>query len=255
MPHPLSSHTSSSGIAHALVGGVRGGVERPLRCRVVERGIAEAARRRWRRPATGSARRAAPARPMAKATPIARGRCEAIVDVCGITARPAWPNTLWRPPAIGSSTDGEQPEEHVADAVVARAPGGPGRGRSRRSGSAAAPDRSAAVRRRPRRSPRDRPTRWCRSRAPGRAASGPCGRGGGCPAGRRTRRPAPSPSATSRAPAVLEAPATSTPAAPRSPASSARSSSSRSSARPSPHERSWNKRYSGADDPEREARS
>ena len=49
------------------------------------------------------------ARPMAKATPIARGRCEAIVDVCGITARSAWPNTLWRPPAIGSSAAANSP--------------------------------------------------------------------------------------------------------------------------------------------------
>jgi hypothetical protein len=43
------------------------------------------------------------ARSIAIATPIARGRCEAIVEVCGITASSWLPNTLWRPPAIGSS--------------------------------------------------------------------------------------------------------------------------------------------------------
>ena len=38
-----------------------------------------------------------------RATPRARGRCEAMVEVCGITARRLLPKTLWRPPAIGSS--------------------------------------------------------------------------------------------------------------------------------------------------------
>ena len=42
------------------------------------------------------------ARPIANATPTARGSCEAIVDVCGMTASPASPHTLCRPPAAGS---------------------------------------------------------------------------------------------------------------------------------------------------------
>ena len=49
------------------------------------------------------------AAPMAKATPSALGSCEAIVEVCGITARSALPNTLWRPPAIGSSAAASSP--------------------------------------------------------------------------------------------------------------------------------------------------
>ena len=44
-----------------------------------------------------------PARPMQNAIPTARGRCEAIVDVCGMMASPWCPKTLCRPPAIGSS--------------------------------------------------------------------------------------------------------------------------------------------------------
>ena len=42
------------------------------------------------------------ARSIANATPTARGRCEAMVDVCGMIARSWRPNTLWRPPEIGS---------------------------------------------------------------------------------------------------------------------------------------------------------
>jgi hypothetical protein len=42
------------------------------------------------------------ARSIAKATPTARGRCEAIVEVCGRIASSGWPKTLCRPPAIGS---------------------------------------------------------------------------------------------------------------------------------------------------------
>ena len=43
------------------------------------------------------------ARSMAKAVPIALGTCEAIVLVCGGIHRAVLPNTLWRPPAMGSS--------------------------------------------------------------------------------------------------------------------------------------------------------
>ena len=43
------------------------------------------------------------ARSMAKAVPMALGTCEAIVLVCGGIHRAVLPNTLWRPPAIGSS--------------------------------------------------------------------------------------------------------------------------------------------------------
>jgi hypothetical protein len=43
------------------------------------------------------------ARSSATAAPTAFGRCDAIVDVCGGIASGRLPNTLWRPPAIGSS--------------------------------------------------------------------------------------------------------------------------------------------------------
>src|ERR1043165_2880899 len=42
------------------------------------------------------------ARPIENATPTALGRCDAIVDVCGMMASRWFPKTLWRPPAIGS---------------------------------------------------------------------------------------------------------------------------------------------------------
>ena len=43
------------------------------------------------------------ARSIANAIPTARGRCDAIVDVCGMTASAWLPKTLCRPPAIGSA--------------------------------------------------------------------------------------------------------------------------------------------------------
>ena len=49
------------------------------------------------------------ARSMLKATPRARGRWDAIVEVCGMIARSWWPKTLWRPPAIGSSVAATSP--------------------------------------------------------------------------------------------------------------------------------------------------
>ena len=109
MPSPLSSQTNSSGIGSPLVGDVAGGVDRAGRGRVVGRGVAEAASPRSRRAATRSATPSLRARSIANATPTARGRCEAIVEVCGITARSWWPKTLCRPPAIGSSVDATSP--------------------------------------------------------------------------------------------------------------------------------------------------
>jgi hypothetical protein len=51
------------------------------------------------------------ARAIENATPIARGRCEAIVEVCGITARSCRPNTLCRPPEIGSEVAAATPNK------------------------------------------------------------------------------------------------------------------------------------------------
>src|SRR5262249_4570456 len=44
-------------------------------------------------------------RSMATAMPTALGRCEAMVLVCGGMARGTPPNTLWRPPEMGSSAE------------------------------------------------------------------------------------------------------------------------------------------------------
>ena len=49
------------------------------------------------------------ARPRLKASPTALGRCEAIVEVTGITFRSAWPRTLCRPLAIGSASAAARP--------------------------------------------------------------------------------------------------------------------------------------------------
>jgi hypothetical protein len=51
----------------------------------------------------GSANPSLAARSMEKATPTARGRWEAIVEVCGMMWRSCRPKTLCRPPLIGSS--------------------------------------------------------------------------------------------------------------------------------------------------------
>ncbi len=49
------------------------------------------------------------ARPMAKAVPMAFGRCEAMVLVCGGTQPALEPHTLWRPPETGSSREAHTP--------------------------------------------------------------------------------------------------------------------------------------------------
>ena len=53
--------------------------------------------------------RRAGARVMPKAMPTARGRCEAMVEVVGMMFRSARPNTLCRPPAIGSLAEATTP--------------------------------------------------------------------------------------------------------------------------------------------------
>jgi len=52
---------------------------------------------------TGRSTPQRPAMPWAMAAPAAFGRCEAMVEVCGGTLSATEPQTLWRPPAIGSS--------------------------------------------------------------------------------------------------------------------------------------------------------
>ena len=57
------------------------------------------------------------ARPRAKARPTARGRCEAIVEVSGMTFSCRWPNTLWRPAGDRLVRRGHQREQDVPDTV------------------------------------------------------------------------------------------------------------------------------------------
>ena len=134
-PSPLSSQTSSSGSGSPCGDAVAGGVQRADRRRVVDARVAEAAdrdaRRRGQRVSTPSRR----ARPIANATPTARGRCEAIVDVCGITASDASPNTLCRPPEAGSAARGDHAEQHGAQRVVERAAGLQRAGEEERAGA------------------------------------------------------------------------------------------------------------------------
>ena len=170
-----------------LVGGVDGGVDRADRGGVVRRRIAEAADA-MRRRATGRATPSLAARPMEKATPTARGRWEAIVEVCGMTLRSWRPNTLCRPPEIGSSVAATIPsstsrsgslpcdlpgalEEEATRAVVQQ------RGVGRAQGA-----------RRRRRCPRGPRSRSCRTPCRASAASARRDRGAGCRAGHRRVR-------------------------------------------------------------------
>ena len=58
------------------------------------------------------------ARSTENAVPRARGRCEAIVEVCGTTASSWLPNTLCRPPEIGSSAAATRPSSTSRTASV-----------------------------------------------------------------------------------------------------------------------------------------
>ena len=107
------------------------------------------------------------ARLIENATPTARGRCEAIVEVCGMTASEASPNTLCRPPDAGSSVLASMPSSTARSASSSCGrPAARGPGRTRRSGSAAAPGRWGAAPRRRTRWTRGRPSRSCSSPAP-----------------------------------------------------------------------------------------
>ena len=112
IPRPLSSHTRSNGTGSPRRRGVRRTIERADERRVVDRRVPkardhDASSGHEATPTNGSFGRG-------NASPNARGRCEAIVDVCGITERAALPNTLWRPPEIGSRAP-QQHRQHVGD--------------------------------------------------------------------------------------------------------------------------------------------
>ena len=188
MPRPLSSQTSTQRHRQSLRDAVADRVQRADSGRVVERGVAEAADGDGVvRP--GASAPSLRARPMAKATPTARGRWEAIVEVCGMTAR-----RRRRTPCAGRRMPGRRwrrPCRAARRGAVVQRPSGLQRarpGRSRRSGSAAARGRWAAGRRRPGRWPRARPSRSCRSPDPAGAAAGPGCRSTGCRPWRRRGR-------------------------------------------------------------------
>ena len=113
MPSPLSSHDDQQRDLEPAVVEVRRGVERALRGRVVDRGVAERAhddRVLGPDPLRGRSARL----PSAYASPTARGRCEAIVDVCGTMWRSRVPEHLVpaaRDRVVGG---GAQAEQHVA---------------------------------------------------------------------------------------------------------------------------------------------
>ncbi len=101
MPMPLSSQTNSSGIGMPWYDACRAALIAP----VAVEWFADASPKLVTTTASaghGDRTPSLAARAIEKATPIARGRCEAIVEVCGMIARSCRPKTLWRPPAIGS---------------------------------------------------------------------------------------------------------------------------------------------------------
>jgi hypothetical protein len=66
---------------------------------------------------------------MENATPTARGRWEAMVDVCGITLSPLLPKTLCLPPEMGSAAAATSPSStsRTASAMPSRPPAWPAR--------------------------------------------------------------------------------------------------------------------------------
>ena len=161
-----------------LMGGVPGGVDRALRRRVVGTGVTERADRERidgpRRRHAETFRTADRERHAECPGQVRRDRRRLGDDgEVGVAEHLV--------PAAGDRLVGERqhPGEHVANAVVTRNLSASVPGRSRRSGSAAAPDRWGAGRRRRRHCPRGRPIRSCRSRRPACATSAPCDRRGG----------------------------------------------------------------------------
>ena len=102
IPRPLSSHTKSSGTGRCWCAACA--VVLSAACAVAW--FSEASPKLQTTIASPGQAHGTPslrARSIAIATPTARGRCEAMVEVCGMTASSWWPKTLCRPPAIGSS--------------------------------------------------------------------------------------------------------------------------------------------------------
>ena len=187
MPRPLSSQTSSSGSGRPCAHAVAGRVQRADRSGVVELASPKlqiATASAGQRVSTPSRR----ARPIANATPDRPGqvrgdrrrlrdhRERGVAEHLVPAARRG----------VGHGRDHARAARRAARRPASGRPAGRGRGRTRRSGSAAAPGRSAAAPRRRTRSTRARPSRSCRSPGPARASGGPGCRAAGCRPSRRT---------------------------------------------------------------------
>ena len=104
MPRPLSSHTKSTG--HSRRTWVR--YAAALSAPAAVEWLTEASPKLQTTTASdgqGVSRSRTAASPSAKPRPTARGRCEAIVEVCGTMCSPGWPKTLCRPPEMGSAVE------------------------------------------------------------------------------------------------------------------------------------------------------
>ena len=109
MPMPLSSQTISSGIGRPWYTVLDEVLKAPTRVEWLTEASPKLVTT-MASPGQGVAIPIRRARPSEKASPTARGRCEAMVEVCGITASSALPNTLCRPPAIGSPVAAATPD-------------------------------------------------------------------------------------------------------------------------------------------------
>ena len=188
---------------HALIRRVQRGVDRADRGGVVRRRVAEAAHRdRIVGPCAGHPELLGAGdgeRDTEGARQMRRDGRRLRNDVQVVAAEHLVPPTRrsalrWPPPARAA---------HRA-AARGRRPVRRGPGRRHPTGSAAAPDRWAAVPPRPRRCPRARTIRWCSSPCPASAAIGRRGRDGGCRAEHRTAPSTLAPSGSTRpAPARL----------------------------------------------------
>ena len=108
MPRPLSSQTSSSGTGSPRKAALRALLIAPT---AVE-WFADASPKEQTTTLSGGHgddTLSRCARDRDSARPTARGRWEAMVEVCGMIASSPCPNTLWRPPAMGSSAAPSSP--------------------------------------------------------------------------------------------------------------------------------------------------
>ena len=184
MPRPLSSQTSSSGQSRRTCVRYAAALKAPA---AVE-WFTEASPKLAMTSASsghGVSRPSTFASPRAKPSPTARGRCEAMVEVCGTMCSLGVAEHLV--PAARDRVGRRSRSGCAASRGPGRRsrPGARGRRRTHPSGSAAARGRWSATAGRWRRSTRARPSRSCRSRPRVAGASEPRSRGAGSRPGPR----------------------------------------------------------------------